>query len=698
MAGRIVDEIEKLVEAGTSACLRGDFPAGEASLRAAIAGNPNRIDAVVNLGIALNTQKRAIEAIDLLEPYAKRKTPVAAIYLNLGNAKATRADTDGAISSYIDALACDASNAEAATNLGIVLQTAAGRIDAVATLERLSMAYPSNVELRREYGAALARVRRLQEAERVFREVLERVPTHTRAGYELGGTLCDLNRWADAEAVFSTCIRLEPERPELYQARGVTRSHLNRFAESIFDQEHALRLNPAYSQAWLSLGAAMMHAGRIDDACDAYRKCLVLDPRKNDVHGNLCFALSYLPSATQSDIFEEHRRWGAAHAPSSRPRPNFRNNGARINIGFVSPDLRTHSVAYFLLPLLQNIDREKVGIFCYADNVYQDATTDRIRQLCDGWHDIWGVADARAAKMIETDKVDILIDLAGHTSRNRLGLFSFRPAPFQMTWLGYPETTGVPDIDARISDGIVSPPGSEQYLVERNLVLPDGFHCYEAPPDAPPVVEPPAIDRGYVRFGSFNNLAKINPQVVRVWCDILRKVPKAQLTLKTRQLADSAIRDKYRSMFEAAGIDPARIELAEAQESTTEHLNRYSDIDIALDPFPYNGTTTTVEALWMGIPVVALQGDRFSARVSASLLSQMGLDRLVAGKVSEYVACAVNLARDVELLAKLRKTMRARVANSTLGNGAEFAKNWTDAVLNAYWDVRNMHETTIPPR
>ena len=691
-------EIDVLVANATKACLARDFASAEPMLRAALDRDPRRYDAAVNLAIALNEQRRWAETRVLCDSFVGDPEAPAQLLTNLGNALAGEGAIERALDAFVAALSREPAQADAGTNIGLVLLSAGARLDAVATLERLIAAFPANLELRREYGAALARRRRLAEAERVFRDVLARDPHHTRAGYELGGALCDLNRWADAEATFSTCIRLEPQRAELYQARGVTRSHLNRFAESIFDQEAALRLNPDYAQAWLSLGAALMHAGRIDDACEAYRRSLSIQPDKHDVHGNLCFALSYLPGATQAEIRREHIAWGERHAPSVLTRPLGREPDGILRIGFVSPDLRTHSVAYFLLPLLDGLDRAKIRIHCYADNVYEDRVTERLRRASDGWRDIWGIDDDTAAAAIAADRLDVLIDLAGHTSKNRLRLFARRPAPVQMTWLGYPETTGMADIDFKIADAIVAPEALGDIWRERPLRLPLGFHCFEASAEAPAVSSPPCMRNGYITFGSFNNLAKINPGVVALWGSVLAAVPGSRLILKNRQLADPAIRDKYRAMFAVAGLGAARVILDSAQDDMAAHLGRYADIDVALDPFPYSGTTTTAEALWQGVPVVTLIGETAASRVSASLLSQIGLEALIADDADRYVAIAITLAADIHHLCALRENMRKRMRNSPLGDAKIFAAQWLACVRQAHDDLSVENSINIPDR
>jgi predicted O-linked N-acetylglucosamine transferase (SPINDLY family) len=359
---------------------------------------------------------------------------------------------------------------------------------------------------------------------------------------------------------------------------------------------------------------------------------------------------------------------------------NDRTDGRRLKVGYVSPDFRQHSVAYFLEPLLRSHDRKVIEVFCYAEVGWPDTVTERFKQLADHWVTTVGMSDDATAERIRRDGIDILVDLAGHTSKNRLPVFARKPAPVQVTWLGYPNTTGLTAIDYRFVDAVTDPEGETEALASETLVrLPGGFLCYGGPDDAPAPGPVPSLTTGTVTFGSFNNPAKLSAATLDAWADVLARLPQARLLLKGKPFADPATRALYLDRLAKRGVAVERIELV-AWLPEEGHLALYNRIDIALDPFPYNGTTTTCEALWMGVPVITLRGDRHASRVGASLLTQTRLTDLIADSVEAYVETAVALAGDPARLSELRQSLRPRMAASPLCDAPAFA----DKIEHAY--------------
>ena len=406
-------------------------------------------------------------------------------------------------------------------------------------------------------------------------------------------------------------------------------------------------------------------------------------------HSNLVFSMNYDAAATQQTIFAESRAWHESHAAAlGRRAPghaNARDPERRLRVGYVSPDFREHSVAYFLEPLIAAHDRAAFEVFCYAQVARPDQRTERFRGLADTWRSTVGMTDADLATAVREDRIDILVDLAGHTGGNRLLAFDRRPAPVQLSWLGYPNTTGTEAIDARLTDAIADPPGPSDALHSETLVrLPNGFLCYAPTADAPAIGAPPARSTGHVTFGSFNALAKITPAVVAAWARILLGVPGSRLVIKSGPLADAATRARYLEMLAAAGVDAGRVDLRAWIDARSGHLGAYANIDIGLDPFPYNGTTTTCEALWMGVPVVTLAGDRHAGRVGASLLTRIGLAELVADTTDGYVETAVHFAGDLDGLPARRLALRDRMMSSPLCDAAGFARD-VEAAYRAMW-------------
>ncbi len=663
--------------------LRGDVVQGEEMLRRAVELCPDNGVMAMNLGRALNEQGRWAEALPVLRRALELLPEQPEALNNLGNALQKLGDPEAAITAYQRALELQLGRDDIRRNLAAAL-LAAGRAEAVAALlQNVLDRAPADVDAALDLARTLAVQRRLGETEVILRQVLHRSPNHPRAAFALGVTLSDQARWVEAEEVFHAIIRHDPSHAEAYQSRGVMLRYLGRLTEGMICQQQAIALRPEYPQSWLSLGAVLAECGRIDDALETYRRSLSLAPDPA-VQGNLCFALLFSATSTREQIAAEHHAWDRQYGTVPRCRHDNHDSepARRLRLGFVSADFREHSVAYFFEPVLAARDHAAFEVFCYAEGFVGDAITTRLRSLADHWRDIWGQDTETVVNRIQADRIDILIDLSGHTMQNRLPVFARKPAPVQITWLGYPETTGLAAIDYKVTDHIVCPE-DEAFAAEAPLRLPYGFHSYRAPTEAPMVAPPPCLAKGFVTFGAFHGPCRIGPPVVAAWAAILQRVPGSRLCLKAQAFCDTVIRDRYLSMFAVVGIAAERLILLPRTPSTAAHLAQYHDIDIALDPFPYNGTTTTCEALWMGVPVLTLRGDRPAARMSASLLHQLDLRDLVARDVADYVDKACALAQDATL-AELRASLRDRFAASRLGNAETFTRDLERGLTQAW--------------
>ncbi len=399
--------------------------------------------------------------------------------------------------------------------------------------------------------------------------------------------------------------------------------------------------------------------------------------------------LNYRPDLTQAQLFREHAAWaerfGLPPAPEVAAHPNPPKPERPLRVGYVSGDFRRHPVAFFVEPLLRCHDRGAFHPFCYSNGGERDDLNMHLRALVPDWRDIAALDDDAVAALIRRDRIDILVDLSGHTAHHRLLVFARRPAPLQVTAIGYVNTTGLAAMDYRLTDAWCDPPGIDETLYSESLWrLPGGFNCY-APPNGLPAPGPaPLATRGHVTFGSFNNLDKISPEVLDLWAGLIGSVPGSRLVLKTKTLSDPTVGAAIRARFAGAGVDPARIELIEWSATLREHFEHYRRIDIALDPFPYNGTTTTCEALMMGVPVIALAGDRHAARVSASILARLGLEVLVAPDPAGYLARAQALAQKPEAVVKLRDSLRRRIAASPLADAAGYTRS-LEAAYREMW-------------
>jgi predicted O-linked N-acetylglucosamine transferase (SPINDLY family) len=389
---------------------------------------------------------------------------------------------------------------------------------------------------------------------------------------------------------------------------------------------------------------------------------------------------------TLAGLAEAHAQWELRHAAPLRATwrrfANMPDSERPLRLGFVSADFARHPVGTFLVRVLESIDPSACTTFCYSDRVQADAMTRRIAAACGTWRESWTLDDRALAEQIRADGIDILFDLAGHTGQ-RLLVFARKPAPIQATWIGYVGTTGLAAIDYLFADRFHVPPGSEAYYRERVLRLPDGYVCFDPPADAPAVGPLPAVANGYLTFGCFNNTAKVSPQVVALWAEVLTRIPGSRLMLKYHWLRDDRTRNRYIALFAQSGIDPARLDFT-GGVAPAEVFGAYNQVDVALDPFPYSGGLTTCEALWMGVPVLTWPGETFASRHSLSHLANVGLEELVAPSREDYVARAVEWAVNLDWLAELRAGLRARVAASPLCDGPRFAAN-LHAALRGVW-------------
>ncbi len=480
--------------------------------------------------------------------------------------------------------------------------------------------------------------------------------------------------------IMRRCIELDPDDGGAYHNLGNALRSKGHHDEALVALEAAIRLTPTLADAYNTLGLTLKDLGRMDEAVAAFRKAVALNPSFAVAHSNLLLFLNYQPGIGPREVFEEHRQWSRSHeaALKGRVRPfaNDRDPQRRLRVGYVSADLRLHSVAYFLLPLLEHHDREQVHVTAYSNSAVVDETTMRIQHSVDAWRPIAGAPDEQVAAQIRADGIDILVDLAGHTAGHRQQVFAQKPAPVQITWLGYPGSTGLDAMDYRCSDPQADPPGDATRLSsEQVLLLPRTTWCFLPLSGAPAVAPLPALTTSGVTFGSFNNFGKISPATLDMWAEVLRQTPGSRLLLKNVAMRSAAAVTQTQDLFVSRGIAADRIELLGHDASLLDHLNQYNRIDLALDTFPYHGTTTTCEALWMGVPTITLAGDNHASRPGVSLLASVGLGDLVAYTPAEYVDKAVGLAGDLPRLADIRAGLRQAMLESPLMDGESFARD-----------------------
>lgn len=448
--------------------------------------------------------------------------------------------------------------------------------------------------------------------------------------------------------------------------------------------------HPQSVEAHLGVANSLAALWRMEECIEASVGALNIAPRNSEIFSGVLLYHHYAANPDPRALFELHRRHAQMMSEKVSPRVtgshgNEPDSARRLRIGYVSRNFSRHSVGYFIEPVIARHDPSRYSVYCYYTHPTSDDTTKRIAELAHAWRHVAAEDDDAVAKMIVDDRIDILVDLAGHTEFSRLGVFARKPAPVQMAWLGYPDTTGLPAIDYRITDAIADPPPrADELHTERLLRLTPAFLCYQPPQDSPAIAtRPPQAD---VVFGSFNMLAKVNQRAIDMWARILHEVPQSRMCLKSNSLEHEATSARVLECFEARGIAASRVDLRRWAVERAEHLAAYSEIDIALDTFPYNGTTTTCEALWMGVPVVTLAGEAHMSRVGATLLGAAGLEDLVATSAEQYVGIATALAGDPARRQMLRSGMRQKLAASPLLDHEGFARE-LEQQLRAAWTL-----------
>lgn len=536
-------------------------------------------------------------------------------------------------------------------------------------------------------GVALRTQKRYAEACQSFKRATELLDDYREALVALAHAYIALYDWPSAAQVLTRVLSTWPNDAALQGDLGTVYQAMGRFQEAVAAFETALKLNPRLGGALNSLGSTYMGLGDFERAEQYFRQCLAVDPADLRARSNLLMLLNYRPDVDAAVVRAEHFEYGRiiqSQVPAMALPRLSRDPSKRLKLGYVSADFREHSVAAYIEPILKYHDRRFFEIYCYSYLPTPDATTLRLKDRADEWRDIDQLSDAEVTRRVCEDGIDILIDLMGHTGNNRLGIFAAKPAPVQMTYLGYPNTTGLSTIDYRITDRIADPEGEDVYYSEKLLRLDGGFLCYQPDPCSPDVAPLPALNNGYMTFGSFNNYAKLNRRVLQLWADVLKYVPGSRLLLKCPALTDAHARDRISRDMRALGIGSERLELLGHTRTRAEHLGLYSRVDIALDTFPYNGTTTTCEALWMGVPVLSLAGQHHVGRVGASLLTAAGLAEWLADTPGAFLELAAARAADPAGLSGLRAVLRHQMAESSLCNAAGFVRRFEAALRDAW--------------
>ncbi len=672
---------------GVTTVQLGQADAGIELIRRAIAINPGAADYHNNLGIALRGNGQLDEAVSACRQALRIKPGSAQTYNNLGAALSAKGSLDEAMAAYREAIALKPDYADAHNNLGIALAGKGQLDEAVASYRQAIALKPNYAEAHNNLGNVLAGKGQLGEAIVSYRQAIALKPNYAEAHNNLGIALKGTGQHDEAIAAHRQAIALRPNYAEAHNSLGNALADKGQLDDAIAAYSQAIAFRTNYAEAHNNLGNALKGKGQLDEAIAAFRQAIRLKPDYAAAHSNLVYNLHFHCGYDAGMIYEEHRRWSEQFAEPLKkfiqPHTNNRDPDRRLRIGYVSPDFCNHPVGRFLLPLLAAHDRDRFAVFCYADDQRRDDLTALLRRHADQWRSTVGLTDERLAQLIREDQIDILVDLTMHMAKNRMFLFARKPAPVQVTYLAYCSTTGLETMDYRLTDSYLDAPGmDDRVYCEKSIRLPQTYWCYPLDDQSPQVGPPPAPSAGEVTFGCLNNFCKVSPEALAVWIQLLRAMPKSHLILHADE---GSHRQRVRDLLEHQAVDPRRLSFM-GKVARFQYFKLYDQIDIALDPFPCNGGTTTCDALWMGVPVVTLRGRTAVGRAGVSILSNVGLTDWIADNPRPYVSIAQQMAGDLPRLAELRSTLRRRMLASPLMDGKQFAHD-VEAAFRRMWEI-----------
>lgn len=668
----------------------GERESAAVCYRQTLAIKPDHAYALNNLGVILLEEKRLEEAADYLRRATQAAPDYAQAFYNLGRVAQAHDDAAQALVLYRRALALQPDYVNVMTRAAELLYKQGDRAslaEAAALYRRAAEREPQQPEHWNGLGVVLQAQGEIEQARRCFIDLTQRFPRYSTAYNNLGILLRRQRQYDPAIAALQTAVRLAPDDVMTLVNLSNTLLEIHRVSDALAVLEPRIGNIDASADAWQAyndLCIARLHQARYAEALAAIDRARELSPGNGTAISNTLFASLYDDRLSAAEVSARHRELAARWPRPAVPAPwlNSRDAERPLRVGYLSADLRAHPVAYFLEPILSHHDPARIEAICYHSGPRGDAMTERLRQSARGWHECGTWGDEHVCRQVRADAIDILVDLSGHTANNRLGVLTRKPAPIQALYIGYPCTSGIAEVDYLIADARVCPPESDALYSETVLRLEDSFWCFRPHPEAPPVAPPPYLAKGYVTFGCFNHTPKLSPTTLALWAKLLQIVPDARLMLSAGPFFDAPTRELFLRRFADLGVAPARIEIR-PPSALADYLAHYNRVDIALDPFPFNGGTTSCEALLMGVPLVSLAGEHFYSRMGLSFLTSLGLPELVAQSPDDYVRIAGELAADRERLATLRQGLRARFLASPICASA----NTTRQLEAAYREI-----------
>jgi len=727
ITGRSAKKTQRAFESAVALQHAGKQDRAIAAYRKVLASDSTHAGALTNLASLLRRCGDRDGALQMFERGVAAAGAPAPLWYNYGNLLQELRRHADAERAFRRALDLDPRLYQAATHLARLLAELKRNDEAMALHRQSLDIEPRNAVSLRGLGQLCYERGELDEAERLYRAARELTPDHVETLNALGVVLKDRGQFEEAMTLWRRAIELAPEYAIAHNNLGVMLRLMRRPGEALAPLRTAVRLSPRDSVAAGNLAHALLNLGQTTGAENVARDILSRDPSNAEGHlmlgfslayqarveeaiaefllsleaapgtsTNICnalFASLYTDQRSAAAIAELHRNLAVQIPVAEPPRREWHCRPyatGPMRIGYLSPDMRVHPVSTFLEPVLAHHDRGNFEIHCYSTTEAPDELTQRLRGHVDHWHECAGRPDKWISQQIFADGIQILVDLAGHTSGNRAGVLRARPSPIQCLYIGYPGTTGLPEVDYLIADGRVCPPQQAGCYTEQIQRLDGSFWCFRAPDGVPDPAPAPVTRNGYITFGSYNAAQKISDSTVRLWAGVLEAVPRSRLLLKSLSFADEKLRTRFKRRFIEAGVAAERLEMLEPNDRK-QFYAEYRHVDIALDPIPYNGGTTTCEALWMGVPVIALRGDLFRGRMAAAILEIAGLPELVADTAEDYVKIAARLAGDPARIASLHSGLRDQVARSPLCDGARAARELEGLYRDMWrtWEERN---------
>ena len=686
-------------------CLLGNLQLRQTELREAIESfqralrcDPNSAAVHYSMATAYRScgeTTRAIEHLRVahrLDPHDRRSSnDLAGLLVQVG-------DYDEAILYLTEIVRQRPDQAESHYNLGIALKNRDRLAEAATCYQAAVRLNPNYAEAHLNLGNVHEQQGQLNDAMACYQRALRINPNYAEAHMNLGNALKGQGRLQEAIASFERALQLDPGCSEAHMNLGNASKDLGQLNDAVSRYQRAVELRPDCAEAHSNLSSAFKDQGRLQEAVASCDRALQLKPNFADAHSNLLLTQHYLSDITLAGLAESHAGWNRQHAARFKQEwqsvEHRQTTEQPLRLGFVSPDFARHPVGFFFVRCLEALQTRHCETVCYSDRLRKDELTARIAAASGTWRDVLGMADDALAEQIRRDEIDILFDLAGHTAHNRLLLFARKPAPVQVSWIGYVGTTGLEAMDYLFADWHHVPAGSEVHYQEEVIRLPHNRYCYQPPEDAPSVGPLPASSAGYITFGCFNNPAKLTAEVIATWAQILQRVPTSRLMLKYIGLDDRNTSQRFLKLFADQQVDTSRIELR-GQSPYRQMLGQYNEIDVALDPYPFCGAATSCEALWMGLPVVTCPRETFASRQTLGILSSLGITDTVASDLSNYVDLAVELANDLPRLAKLRAQLRVQMEQSPLCDADRFATHFVQAVDQAWSGQRTQPSSSL---